>query len=303
MAEPRLIAIMGPTASGKSALAEALADYLDAVLINADAYQAYRGLDVGTAKPTRRDRYELLDIKDPVETYGVGEFVERAHQVLVAAYAKNQSVVVVGGTGLYIRALFEEYDTMLDKPDEALRAELNRRHIEEGLPSLVEELERRDPEAAFRIDRKNPARVKRALERLEQSKGKTFPLPPFRKFKFALDPAPEDLGKRIEQRFNDMVQNGWFDEVRQLRSAGVPFDAPGMRAIGYRDLWRVLNDEIGRDDAMANVVQETRRYAKRQRTWLRSEPHRIDVHGAEAEAQFSWVRTYIESEEFHGQGH
>lgn len=301
---PRLVAVMGPTASGKSALAEGLADLWGAVLINADAFQAYRGLDIGTAKPDRRDRYQLLDVKDPTETYGAGEFVDRAYPILVEAFGQGRHVVVVGGTGLYLRALFEEYDTMAEAPDPVVRARLNHLHETAGLAPLVEELVARAPEVAAALDLRNPARVKRALERLDLPRTEGKRLPPFRKGKFVIVTEPAQLNEQIAYRAQKMVQNGWLEEVRRLKNAGLSVDAPGLRAIGYREWYRVLNGELSRDDAMANVVLETRRYAKRQRTWLRSEPNRIELRTLDTGARLTEVRTWIESEDNHyGQSH
>ena len=135
-----LIAVMGPTASGKTGLAEALADELDATLINADAFQIYRGMDIGTAKPKAKSRYALLDIKNPNEGYGVGEWAQSAQAIVQDAWIAAKSVIVVGGTGLYIRALFEEYDGLHPAPDPVLRSELELREQTEGLPALYAEL-------------------------------------------------------------------------------------------------------------------------------------------------------------------
>src|SRR5271165_7127776 len=130
---PRLIAVMGPTASGKTDVAEAIADALDAQLINADAFQVYRGMDIGTAKPRAKGRYRLLDLKAPNEGFGVGEFVQLAQTELNTLFQERRSAVVVGGTGLYIRALFEQYSELAASPEPALRAALMEREYRDGL--------------------------------------------------------------------------------------------------------------------------------------------------------------------------
>ena len=273
MDAPSLIAVMGPTASGKTALAERLADRLDAQLINADAFQIYRYLDVGTSKPGTRDRYELLDIRDPDEQFGVGEWVSLVLAILDAAWSKRRNAVVVGGTGLYVRALFEEFSEMRAAPDPNLREELQKRMLEQGPASLYAELLAADPVAAAKLDPRNPARLRRALERLA---GPTEPigvaLPPFRKLKLAVDPPKDVLDAQIERRLDKMIQNGWVQEVCRLREAGFAKESPAFRAIGYLDIWSHIEGVISLEGALARIASATRRYAKRQRTWLRGEP-------------------------------
>ncbi|MCX7799324.1 MAG: tRNA (adenosine(37)-N6)-dimethylallyltransferase MiaA [Fimbriimonadales bacterium] len=270
---PALVAVMGPTASGKTALADALADRWGARLVNADAFQCYRGLDIGTAKPTRRERYELLDIKDPTEQLTVGEWVERARRILEEAFLEGRSVVVAGGTGLYIRALFEEYADMAEPPNPQERAEIRAWADAVGAQRVFERLRELDPQAADRVDPRNPVRVVRALERaLHPPKRQRRPLPPFRKAKLALIPSPDETRLRVRARLERMLAEGWLDEVRRLRERGVPRNAPGLRAIGYRELWDVLEGRCAILDAEVRILRATVQYAKRQRTWLRSEP-------------------------------
>jgi tRNA dimethylallyltransferase len=265
---------MGPTASGKTALAEALALEHDAQLINADAFQVYRGLDVGTAKPTERHRYELLDLKDPDEGYGVGEFIQRALPVLERLFATERSAIVVGGTGLYIRALFEEYQDLGQAPDPNIRGRLDAMSPAERREELI----RRAPHVAQRIDLLNPVRVQRALERLDSPDvAAAWRLPDFRKVKFATTADIADLDLRIGERVESMMHNGWVREVESLLEAGYALGAPGFRAIGYRALIHHLHDEVTLEEAMATTIAETRSYAKRQRTWLRSEPNCIEL--------------------------
>ena len=276
---------MGPTASGKTAFAEALADRLDAALLNADAFQAYRGMDVGTAKPADRARYRLLDLKDPDKPYGAGEFCVRAARELETLHAQGRSAVVVGGTGQYVRALFEEYRDLMPDPDSALRARLAARLAEEGLPALATELRARDPERASRIDLQNPVRVTRALERLADGREPLrFRVPYARRLKIGLESAKTDLEPRIVLRTRGMMHNGWVEEVRRLRGSGYGPDDPGFRAIGYRTVVRLLDGDLATESAEREIVQETIAYAKRQRTWLRSEPglRRVAAEGSEA---------------------
>lgn len=270
---PRLIAVMGTTASGKTVLAEALADRFDAQLINADAFQVYRGMDIGTAKPVQKERYSLLDLKDPDEGFGVGEWVLAARDVLTRLWSENRSAVIVGGTGLYVRALLQRYGALQPSPDPELRRRLEKQEAEQGLESLLSDLAKLDPEAAATVDPKNPVRVRRALERaLTPSAPLSLDLPPFRVTKLAVQVPREVLNEKIAQRANDMVQNGWVQEVNDLRDNGFRPENPGFRALGYRQLFDYLDGKVGLQEAMATTIAATRQYAKRQRTWLRSEP-------------------------------
>lgn len=258
---------MGSTASGKTALAEALADELNARLINADNFQCYRYLDIGTAKPEDRDRYDLLDILDPNEPFGVGEWVQRATAIL--EQREHASYVVVGGSGLNVRALFEGYDGMKGPPPEGLRESLNERE----LPDLVAELRTRDPEAAQTVDLRNPVRVKRALERLETPATPVKPIEGFTKIKIGLDVSSDWVNPRIDQRVEDMLAAGWLKEVERIRQMGYQYDDPGIKAHGYRNLWDVLEGRKSIEDAKSEIAAMVRQYAKRQRTWMRTEPN------------------------------
>jgi tRNA dimethylallyltransferase len=265
---------MGTTASGKTGVAEELADHLDARLVNADAFQVYRYLDIGTAKSARADEYALLNIRHPNETFGLGEWSSLATQELHALYAEAKSAVVVGGTGLYIRALFEQYADMAPAPDPVLRAELDTLSLE----NLKERLELADPASYGKVDLLNRVRVQRALERaLTPSAFIPNPLPPFKKFKFAIDRDPEETRSRIAERVHEMVRDGWVDEVRALMDMGYHFDDPGLRAHGYRHIWRAVEGTMDMAQALDLTINEVRRYARRQRTWLRKEPELIWV--------------------------
>lgn len=276
---PYLIAVMGETASGKTGLAEGLAASIDAQLINADSFQVYRGMDIGTAKSEAKELYELIDIRDPHEAFGAGEWVKLASGILEKLFTQGRSAVVVGGSSLNIRALFEGYSTMASPPDPDLRDELNARLATEGLDALVEELRTLDSEGAAQVDLKNPVRVTRAIERTKNPGEKIhFVLPPFRRVKFSIRNPVEVLNERIQQRTVEMTRNGWIEEVDALRQAGYGPSTPGFRAHGYRELWRVLEGDLGLDEAVDSIVLQVRHYAKRQRTWLRTEPNLTVLH-------------------------
>jgi tRNA dimethylallyltransferase len=262
-----LIAVMGSTASGKTALAEALADELGARLINADNFQCYRYLDIGTAKPDDRSRYDLLDILNPDEPFGVGEWVQRATGVLERR--EFETYVVVGGSGLNVRALFEGYSGMKGPPPEELRESLNQRRLDD----LVGELKERDPEAAANVDLKNPVRVKRALERLETPSTPVRAIEGFEKLKIGLEVSPEWVNPRVSKRVEDMIEAGWMEEVAGILDKGYRYDDPGIKAHGYRNLWDVLEGRKDLETAKDEIAAMVRQYAKRQRTWMRTEPN------------------------------
>lgn len=304
MREPLLIAIMGPTASGKSDVAESLADSLGLQLVNADAFMVYSGLDIGTNKPARKAEYGLIDIVGPDEEFGVGEYVRRASDLLWQIYngspsplqggggANNESpshptldpapltlnppprgAVVVGGTGFYVRALFEEYTGLMPAPDPALRERLEDREQREGLSALAQELAEKAPEIAQATDLQNPVRVRRALEKLADPRPPIeFKLPPFAKSKFILDPPQDDLDAAIARRVDAMLAAGWEHEVRTLLDSGLNKSSPALRAIGYQSMIGLIEGRLSKEEARLKTITETRQYAKRQRTWLRSEP-------------------------------
>jgi len=290
---PFLVGVMGPTASGKTDLAEELAVILDAQLVNADAFQIYRGMNIGTAKPERKSEYRLLDIRNPSEGFGVGEYVSLAEVVLRECWEARRNVVVVGGTGLYIRALFEEYGEMAAAPDPDLRNRLNEKTLDE----LVAELQQADRASAERVDLRNRVRVQRALERIYTPEPSVpVRLPPFQKRKYAVVRDPAETVERITRRVEAMVKNGWVQEVRQLANAGYAPTDPGLRALGYRAVWQHLNGEVELNEAVATTIAETRRYAKRQRTWLRSEPNLmvLDSGNALVHAKRDLSRYFLE---------
>lgn len=265
---PKLIGLMGPTGSGKSTLAEALAERLDAQLINADAFQVYRGFDIGTNKSPSRDCYALIDIKSPDESYGVGEFVLDATEVLQECWERGRNAIVVGGTGLYVRALFEEYQDLLPSPTRELRAELSQLSLTE----LLSQLDKKEP--GHHVDRANRSRVQRALEKLLSPQTPiAFELPPFARIKLGLDVEPEILNPALELRTRHLLSSGWIEEVQTLLTNGVSEESAAFRAIGYSEISRYLGDVFDFEELVVQIQTQTRQYAKRQRAWMRSEPH------------------------------
>lgn len=285
MQKPHLIVVMGPTASGKSAFAEEIADQLDCRLINADAFQVYRGMNIGTAKPTDRSRYELLDLKEPNEEFGVGEYAVLAAELLAKIFETGKHAVLVGGTGFYIRALIEEYQNLSPSPTPEMRESLGQKELYELLDLLFE----LDVEAYDRVDKQNRIRVSRAIEKAYLKDQKiTFQLPPFEVRKVGIVPSLEETTSNVLARTEQMMQNGWVQEVQDLLNRGVVESDPGFRAIGYRAIAAHLSDLSYVDIVVQEIEQETIQYAKRQRTWLRSEP-RLETYQNLSEAR-TWFR-------------
>ena len=272
-----VLCIMGPTASGKTALAERIAAELRVELISVDSALVYRGMDVGTAKPTTPHR--LVDILDPSEPYTAARFQRDALAAIADAESSGRIPLLVGGTMLYFRALFRGLSE-LPSADPELRAEIAARMAAEGSAALHAELARVDPAAAARIHPNDPQRIQRALEVFrttgtpisELQQRRAAPAHDWRK----LAVAPADravLHERIDARFRRMIDDGLVAEVDRLRARGdLDADLPSMRAVGYRQIWAHLDGEYDLDEAVRRGVFATRQLAKRQLTWLRAEP-------------------------------
>ena len=278
---PPAVFLMGPTASGKTALA--LAERLRVALISVDSALVYRGLDVGSAKPDRdvlaRFPHALIDIRDPEAPYSAAEFRTDALRAMDDATRGGLLPLLVGGTGLYFRAL-ERGLSALPDADPAVRERLADEARAIGWAALHARLASRDPAAAARIHPNDPQRIQRALEVIELTGSTLTALRvapreriPYRTLKLALlpdDRAP--LHARIAQRFAAMLEAGLLDEVRALRERpALRAEHPSMRSVGYRQAWQHLDGEFDRTELEARGVFATRQLAKRQITWLRAE--------------------------------
>jgi tRNA dimethylallyltransferase len=274
---------MGPTASGKTALAVQLAQRFDCGIISVDSAMIYRGMDVGTAKPDpeilKAAPHRLIDILDPAESYSAARFREDALSAMVDIAASGRTPLLVGGTMLYFNALQYGLST-LPSADAVIRAEIDVRAAKEGWPALHVELAGLDPDAASRIHPNDPQRIQRALEvyrltgqPLSTLQRGTGTPAPYNFIKLALMPADRaTLHVIIESRFRAMLKAGFLEEVRGLRARGdLNPNMPSMRAVGYRQLWEYLDGICTLDDAIRRGIVATRRYAKRQFTWLRGE--------------------------------
>lgn len=264
------IAVMGPTASGKTELAEAIAERLDARLVSADAFQVYRGLDIGTNKPLRTDRYAMIDVADPSETYTVGRYVSEARPICARTTDLGTNVVIVGGTGLYVRRLLDDSSALSLPPPAGLRERLRKTLEDSGVEDLLAEakLNREDLNAQTLM---NPVHLVRAAERAIVGRAEPPVLWSARRYKVAILRPRAEIVTRIEKRLSQMLQNGWLDEVRELLSRW-PRESPAFRAIGYRELIDVVESRTDLTEAVSRIAVRTRQYAKRQMTWLRAEP-------------------------------
>ena len=298
MTDPILLAIVGPTASGKSALALFLAGEFSGEILACDSTQLYRGLDVGTAKPTPAERrqvpHHLLDVLDPGEPSTAGDYRERALAALADLRARNRLPILTVGTGLYLRALLEGLAD-LPQRSEALRERLRSSAATHGPGHLHRMLQHLDPLAAQQIAAPDEQKLIRAIEICMLS-GKPLtqvhqagraPLTGWRVLKIGLDPPREALYQRIHARAESMLRAGWLDEVRGLLASRLPDTAKPFDFIGYRELRAHLRGELTLEQARDLIQQGTRQYAKRQRTWFRRESrvHWLSSFGDSPEAQ------------------
>lgn len=279
-----VVFLMGPTASGKTALALELCLQMPFEIISVDSAMVYRGMDIGTAKPTAATLaltpHRLIDICDPSEVYSAGNFREDALQEIRAIHAENKIPLLVGGSGLYFRAL-ERGIADLPPADESVRRQLSEEAASSGWQKMHERLRQLDAISAERIHPNDPQRIQRALE-VYQLSGR--PLSSFfteeknralacKIIKIIVAPADRSiLHERIRQRFEDMMECGLINEVESLyRRGDLSADLPSMRIVGYRQVWQYLQGSLSREEMLEKAVVATRQLAKRQLTWLRAE--------------------------------
>ena len=293
----RCIALAGPTASGKTAAAFAIAEAMDVEIISVDSALVYRGMDIGTAKPTAHELarvpHHLINIRDPLHAYSAAEFAADATRLIADISARGRLALLVGGTMLYFKALFDGLDDM-PRADPAIRAEIDTQGRAEGWPALHAELALIDPVTAARLNPRDSQRISRALE-VHRISGKTmselhtiklvathahttratgtfYPL-------ISLEPADRAwLHARIAQRLDVMFADGFEDEVKALRARGdLHADLPSMRCVGYRQVWQALDGTAPLAEVRDRCIFATRQLAKRQITWLRAMPQRLVV--------------------------
>ena len=286
---PPAIALMGPTASGKTALALDWAQRLGGEIVSVDSALVYRGLDIGAAKPTADEQaripHHLLDLRDPWQAYSAAEFARDARAAIDGILARGRIPILAGGTGLYFHALLHGLAPM-PEADPAIRAGIEREAGERGWPALHAELAQVDPVAAARIHATDPQRIQRALEVWRASgrpisewqRERPTERLPVRVLRLVLAPADRAvLHARIAARFDAMLDAGFLDEVRALRAlpglqaVSRPLDLPAIRAVGYRQAWEYLDGQGDAAGFRERGIHATRQLAKRQLTWLRGE--------------------------------
>jgi tRNA dimethylallyltransferase len=303
-----LVAVIGPTASGKSALAVWLAEQLGGEVVACDSTQLYRGFDIGTAKPTLAERrgipHHLIDVLGAEEAATAGGYRQMTLKVLDDLRGRARLPVFTVGTGLYLRALLEGLADVPQRSEE-LRERLRLSAQEHGSGHLHRILARLDAQAAKKISAADQQKLIRAIEvcllakmpLTELHRSGRAPLQGWRALKIGLAPAREALYERIHARTDAMLANGWLEEVRALLAAGLPEDAKPFDFIGYRELRSVLQGRLTISEARAAIQQATRRYAKRQLTWFRREPgvHWLAGFGDQTNVQqdaLAWLKSH-----------
>jgi len=276
-----LILIVGPTAVGKTELAIQLAERYPSggEIISADSRLFYRGMDIGTAKPTPEERarvpHHLIDIANPDEILSLAVFQQKAAEIIADIHTRSKLPFLVGGTGQYIRAVTQGWSPPEVEPDEKLRAELEREKEERGIFWLHERLKRLDAEAAEKIDARNYRRTIRALEvilttgrKFSEQRGQGES--PYHLITVGLTRPRAELYERVDKRIDMMFANGFLDEVKGLLAKGYSSSLPTMSAIGYRECIRVLNGELSEEQAKTEIRRATRVFVRRQANWFKA---------------------------------
>lgn len=295
----RVVAVVGPTAAGKSAVAVEIALAFDGEVVNADSRLFCRGFDIGTAKPTMDEQkgvpHHLVDVLEPGDSLGLRAYLDQANGAIEAIAGRGHLPVVVGGTGQYLWGLLEGWRVARVPPDADFRIGLEREAAERGYEALAARLKRADPEAAARIDPRNVRRVIRALEVARgrgegaMSPGKSE-RPPYDSHLIGLTMPRPELYRRVDERIDRMIETGWLDEVRRLLEAGVGLEAPCMRSIGYSDMALVATGQMPLEEAVRKARHDTRRLVRHQYNWFRLGDPRIHWIPADEAAAHEAIR-------------
>ena len=277
-AQSPLVVIVGPTAVGKTRLALRLLGELGAEIVSADSRQIYRGMDIGTDKPTAEERqrvpHHLIDIVDPDEEFTLARYQDMAYAAIDDVLARSSVPLLVGGTGLYIKAVVEGWSIPRVRPNAVLRTELYREADLKGGVALHARLRQVDPVAAEKIDPRNVRRVIRALEVYLETGRPISELqrrrpPPYRVLQIGLTMERADLYQRIDQRVDRMIERGLVKEVRGLVEQGYGYELPAMSGLGYRQVGCYLRGEISLEEAIRLIKRDTRRFVRQQYNWFR----------------------------------
>ncbi len=273
-----LAAIVGPTGIGKSRLAIHLAGKFDGEIVSADSRQVYRHMDIGTAKPDPEDRayirHHLIDIVDPNQDFSLAQYQALAFDAIREIHGRDKLPVLVGGSGLYVRAILEGWQLPEAKPDSGLRRRLEKKAVDVGYQGLYEELTKIDPAAAQKIDPRNVRRVIRALEVHYQtdtafSKLQNKKTPPYHALIIGLTAERKELYRRVDKRVDDMIEQGLVAEVEKLVNIGYDFNLLAMSSIGYKQIDLFLRGETSLEDAVQQIKYETHRFVRHQYAWFR----------------------------------
>ena len=279
-----IICIAGPTASGKTALAVALAKELDAEVVSCDSMQVYKYMDIGTAKPTVQERqgivHHMLDVALPTEDFSVSRYCQLSTPIVEDILSRGKTAIIAGGTGLYMDALIRG-NSFAPYPSTGMREKLEAQADREGMPAMLALLEQIDPDSAKRLHLADRKRILRALEVYYET-GQTITAhnlqtqsqpPRFQAVWFGLEDAQRStLYRRIDRRVEDMLEAGLLTEIQTLLDRGVPEKATAMQAIGYKEFVAAMKGQCSLEEATAQVQQASRHYAKRQLTWFRRNP-------------------------------
>jgi len=300
-----LVAIVGATAVGKTALALRLADEFSVEVVSADSRQVYRYMDIGTAKPTARERqhvqHHLLDIIDPDEPFTVAQYQQLAYAAIEDVQRRGCIPLLVGGTGLYVKAVLEGLNIPRVEPDPCLREQLYAEAEARGYQPLHHRLRELDPVAAERIDARNVRRVVRALE-VCYLVGKPISglqnatPPPYHVLRIGLDMPRNQLYRRIDERVERMLAAGLTEEVRSLIERGYGYDLPAMSGLGYRQIGMYLRGEVSLEEAVALIKRHTRRFVRQQANWFREDDPEIawfDASEPAFEAVAARIRDFL----------
>jgi tRNA dimethylallyltransferase len=280
----RLVVIVGPTGIGKTRLALKLARLFNGEIISADSRQVYRYMDIGTAKPTQEEMasvpHHLIDIVNPDEEFNLAFFQEKANSAIGDIHRRGKLPFLVGGTGLYIKAIIEGFKPPGVSPDQDFRYNIEKNADDKTIDDLYADLAARDPDAANKIDRRNVRRLTRALE-VRAKAGKAFSQlgtkepPAFETFIIGLTTGRAELYCLVDRRVDEMIAQGFIQEVEGLLKRGYSLDLPSLSGIGYRHIGQFLRGEISRETAIQKIKTETHRFIRHQYAWFRLTDDRI----------------------------
>ncbi len=288
----RLVAVIGPTGIGKSRLALHLAGVFHGEIVSADSRQVYRCLDIGTAKPTPQEMslvpHHLIDIVNPDEDFSLAQYLELANRAIAGIFQRGKLPFLVGGTGLYVKALLEGWQVPGVSPDREFRYNREKRASEGSIDELYNELIIADPDAAAKINRRNVRRVIRALE-VHAKAGEAFSRlgrkkpPAFSPFIIGLTTDRAELYRMVDHRVDEMIERGLVREVENLRKRGYDLDLPSMSGIGYRQIGQFLKSELTLEEATHKMKTETHRFIRHQYAWFRRDD--ADIHWFDIQSQ------------------